>query len=1016
MSEKIDLEFSANDSELSKKLNALKRQLDTLSSAGDMSSNLNDNLSAIRQNIELMKQMTAQTRSARLEMEKLGKSLDTSTSNTGNARQRKKNAKRASDNQGYKDSIDERVQDAITIERFAKSKANSRTINSFAKGYGNLYEQRTSDTGATAYQRAQSKYDTRAIKNQFSNVYRDFATANRGLADSDKRISNLKASGGYVTPNQYNTAMRNITKSRDLLTNSGMYSSADDHILANNAKIDNNKATFGELHNKQNALTATASSEGRGLTQAEKEIVKVYQHKQKLLLEENDGLQKLNERIAKMNKSYDQLEDTLKESSMQPTGGLKGTLFSRSRNVANSMIFGSAATLGGLAMAGNNIVNQNQPMTRAIGANNGTYNSRAAQLSAQNAGRSLGLTGSDILSSQMAYMEGAGYTNQKDMNDVGVTSGMFAKLTGMTVSQSNALTSTYGKDVNGASAQGLKDLQNTFYGSLKQAGLTNNGYSQANAMSGILGNYGALRGGDISNLLANGQVQMQSALGSTGNKSLMGANGANFMNQMNSSIIGQGADSKFMQLALMNSNPQKYNGSYKGFANIIDQTQNGLDGENLKAITQLGNQFGGGDKQASASLFSNMLRRNFGVNVTSNTAGDIQKLVASGQLDGLGSKDSIKKMQSAGIISSAQAKEMQQKSSDATYDKGQANFEKAATAIGDLTRRATSYGLVVTGGSALLMAFGAAVTAATVSLAKLAGADMLSSVIKGRASGGKGGNTFLGGSRAAGEGGGGKFRTGLFGTGPETGTRAAGAGGGRGSIFTRIGSSKFGTGVKGIANSASSVLSTVADSSVVKTGGNMLSKYGGKALGVASVGLMAYDTYNNVKNAKTGKDVAGGIGSFGGSIAGGTLGMAIAGPFGAMIGAAIGDKAGNILGKSLGGLFDNFNKKDKGVMPDKSTKSALGMVANNIGGDDKTKRSYVQSMLMQNNGLSSSDAAKEASKIVASANQQNINVNVNGTVRHKGEVEDTSQLNNSKNTVLKQIFAGNDANKTKDNN
>lgn len=1015
MSEKIDLEFSANDSELSKKLNALKKQLDTISSAGNMSRDLNDNLSAIRQNIDLMKQMTAQTRSARLEMEKLGKSLDTSTSNTGNARQRKKNAKRASDNQGYKDSIDERVQEAITIERFAKSKANSRTINSFAKGYGNLYEQRTTDTSTTAYQRAQSKYDTKAIRNQFGNLYRDFGTANRGLSDSDKRISNLNASGGFVTPNQYNTALRNIDKSQGLLTDRGRYSSADEYILANKDKIDSNKATFGELHNKQNALTATASSEGRGLTQAEKEIIKVYQHKQKLLLEENVGLKELNERISSMNKSYGKLEDTLKESSLQPTEGLKGTMFRRSRNIANSMIFGSAATLGGLAMAGNSIINQNQPMTRAIGANNGTYNSRAAQLSAQNAGRSLGLTGSDILSSQMAYMEGAGYTNQKDMNDVGVTSGMFAKLTGMTVSQSNALTSTYGKDVNGASAQGLKDLQNTFYGSLKQAGLTNNGYSQANALSGILGNYGALRGGDISNLLANGQVQMQSALGSTGNKALMGANGANFMNQMNSSIIGQGSDSKFMQLALMNSNPQKYNGSYKGFTNIIDQTQNGLDGENLKAITQLGNKFGGGDKKASASLFSNMLRRNFGVNVTSKTAGDIQKLVASGQLDGLGSKDSIKKMQSAGIISSAQAKEMQQKSSDATYDKGQANFEKAATAIGDLTRKATSYGLVVTGGSALLMAFGAAVTAATVSLAKLAGADMLSSVIKGRASGGKGGNTFLGGSRAAGEGGGGKVRTGFFGTGPETGTRAAGSGGGRGNVLTRIGNSKFGTGVKGIANSASSVLSTVADSSVVKSGRNMLSKYGGKALGIASVGLTAYDTYNNLKNAKTGKDVAGGIGSFAGTLVGGALGT-FAGPIGTAVGAAIGDKAGNIIGKSIGGLFDSYNKKDKGVMPDKSTKSALGMVANNIGGDDKAKQSYVQSMLMQNNGLSSSDAAKEASKIVASANQQNINVNVNGTVRHKGEVEDTSQLNNSKNTVLKQIFAGNDANKTKDNN
>ena len=60
MSEKIDLEFSADDRDLTQKISQLNKSLKDLGNAGDMSKGLSDNLNSIRQNIELMKQILLQ--------------------------------------------------------------------------------------------------------------------------------------------------------------------------------------------------------------------------------------------------------------------------------------------------------------------------------------------------------------------------------------------------------------------------------------------------------------------------------------------------------------------------------------------------------------------------------------------------------------------------------------------------------------------------------------------------------------------------------------------------------------------------------------------------------------------------------------------------------------------------------------------------------------------------------------------------------------------------------------------
>jgi len=1051
MSEKIDLEFSADDRDLTQKINQLKRNIEGLSDAGDMSKGLSDNLSAIRQNINLMKQMTAETKSARLEMERFSKSASSASSsinpNKGNSRQRKKKQSQVDNNNDYAQRAQDRARESISAEQYARSKSNSRTISSFTRGYGSLYEQRNTDNGVTSYQRAMSKYDSSRVRQSFSQYNRDIGTANRGLTDSQKRISNINASNGYVSPNARNTAERNLSQSKSILTDNGRFSNTNDYIKSNTSRISNNQSEYAKYADTKNSITAGAESNGRALTNAEKEIVKTYSHKQQLLLEENKGLENLNKRLSSMDSSYKNLESTMSESKNAPSGGVRGALFNRSKNIANNMIYGTAATLGGLAMSGNSIINQEQPMTRAMGANNGTYNSRAIQVSAQNAGQQYGLTGNDMLTGEMAYMSGAGYTNQKDMNKAGVDTGMFAKLTGTTVAQSAQLTSTYSQNVNDGSTKGLKQLQDTFYGSLKQAGLTNKSYSQSTALSGILSNYGNLRGGDMTNSLANSQVEMQSALGSTGNKALQGANGASFMNQMSSSIIGQGANSKFMQTALMSMNPSKYNGSYQGYANIIDQTQNGLDGTNLKAISGMSNMIGG---DRSNSYFSNMLKNNFGVNVTTKTAGDIQKLANSGELDGLGSKASAKKLQEKGLITEKQAKQMQQNSSDATYDKGQANFEKAATSVGNLSRNAIAYGLVLTHGSALLLGFGAAVTAATVSLAKITGSNILSDAIRGGASGGgKGGSggtgVFTGGSRSKGQGGGmgtrsssaggfmsrtaSKVSNSKIGRGTSSVLRSVGdsaLGQGAVNLFTKgkakgvgvlakVGESKLGKVGSGVLSKGSNIVSKVGGSNLMKSGAGLVSKVGGKALGALGLGLGAYDVYNTIKSGGSKKQIGGGIGSTVGSIAGGVLGSAL-GPIGTVAGSVAGSYLGDALGGGIGSLFDGSGKKKKTATTkrgysklSKSSESSIVSMADKYGGEDK--QSYIKKML-ESNGYKTSSAGKYASKL-AGKTKQNVNVTVSGVVRHKGEVEDLSQLNMSKNSVLSQIFSGEQADKTK---
>lgn len=1000
MSEKIVFEMEGKDAQLKSMLSALSKQFDAISDNANYTDSLESNLSAFDDNIKKAEQL-------RQSMIALNKEVATLTKGGVPAGGTK--ASRANHQQ---------VLDNLITTSNVVSSVSGRSINTGANitaktslgGSPSYYSGRLNEPSTFARQREDARTQIKQMRDEYNELVRDGGTVNRSTIQSNRRIQTRIQSGGFISSGERITANNNLNAARSVLTDNGRFNSTEGRINDLKSKKDINNSIRDSLYSDIKSITNNGKN--RELTDAEKSNIQELSHQRDLLKTQNDSIDKYTKRLNSIKSSYDNLESSLNDPNAKyaPTGGLNGMIYNRSQKIANGIVYGGAASAFGLGMAGNGIIDQNQPITRAIGANNGTYNSRAAQLSAQRAGMQYGLSGSDMLGSEAAYMSGAGYTNPYDMAQAGINTGMFAKTTGMTVGQSNELTSIVAN--SGGDSNSLRDIQDTFYGALKQAGLSNRANGQATQLTSILGTYSSMRGGQVTDAGMNGQVAMQSALGSTGNSALLGQNGANFMNQMNSSIIGQGANSQFMQLALRYSNPNKYGGSYQGYANIIDQTQKGLDGTNLAAITRFSSMMGG---NRSASYMANSINSNFGTHITTKTASDIQNLVNSGKLDGLDSKSSIKAMQQAGVITSSEAKKMQQSSSDATYDKGNAAFEKAATTVGNLTRELTSMMKETTHGSASLMLLGGAAAGAAISLAKIGLSTSLSNIIKGSVSGGEGSGAggLFGGIKSAGQSALGKFRNSSLGS-RVLNSRAASA------VTSGV---EKGRGL--FASGAETISNFVAGSNPLTKGAGFLGKATGvlgKALpwvpAVLSAGQVAGDFLGNTSSKQKFTDIGGGIGTVAGGIAGTFLG---GGPWGTAIGAT----AGNWLGSKLGGLFgsDGSSKKDDESLTNKKLQTEQQR-AKNIQNDDKFVNEYgrVIEKGQGSNSLSNMTSGSDVSSDNSSSPFENIantgahgaagavnggqtQVVISGTINHTGSVTDMSQVDVSAQGVLSNLFS-----------
>jgi len=1014
MADKISLEFEARDEQLKSQMAQLKSELSSLGDDANYTDSLEQNVGSINKNIE---RIEALRRSISMAVSDASE-LNTSLSAGGTVKSRK------NQQQAFNNLRETKVSATRTYTN-TREATKPVTVRDITKGNPGYYTPRVNEAPQLARQREDAKYSLSEERHRYANLSRDSGTENRSLEQSTRRIGNRIESGGYISAGERITANNNLNRAYNRLTDNGKYSDTG-------GKIDNLQSLKSNNNNARDALQSQISSTYNGrehsqLSQAEKNVVEQLQSQRDLLRKQNEGINDYIQSLEKEKSGYEKLNSSMQSDNAKyaPTSGVSSILYRRSQNIANGVVYGGAAATVGLAAQGNSVISQNQPYTRAIGASNGTYDSRAAQLSAQRAGMQYGLTGSNMLQAENAYMEGRGYTSESDMSSAGVNTGLFAKTNGLTMDQSTALTSVYSNNTTG-DAGGLKDVQDAFYGSLKQAGLTNRSYSQSSQLSGILGTYASARGGQTTTEGLSEQAAMQNALGSTGNSALLGQNGATFMNQMNSSIIGQGANSNFMQFALMQSNPSKYNGSYNGYANIVDQTQNGLDGTNLKAIAGVGKMFG----PRSSSFLAQSLKTNFGVSVTSKTAGDIMKVADSGKLDGLSNKKMISQLQKSGAISSDEAKKMQQGSSDASTDKGQAAFEKAATTVGNLTRNMTAFALKMTGGSAAVMILGTAAAGAAAALAKITVSTGLSNAIRSGTSEGSGG--LFSGTAS---------KTGAA-TGTATAAGAAGAAGAtrmsrsgnKATLAGRVANSKVG---QAVSSGITTVGATAAGGFVKNTASKatgVLSKVApavGKALPWAQAGIggvqLASDLVSGSSKKQTSKDAWGLAGTVGGTLLG-TLGGPGGMMLGGMLGGLVGNGIGSLFGGSSTGAKGSQQKSDESLTNRKIQAEALR--AKNIKDDDvfvnKYGRAVTKKDVLTSSASSDSASSSDSStspfqnykntgtKIGAATGRgSTTKVVISGTVNHQGEVTDTSQVTTSVEGVLDNLFNNVNPNETK---
>lgn len=1004
MVDKISVEFEALDGKLSNAIKELDTKLNNLGDSANYSKSLQQNITELNANIQKVEQLKSSIISTQKEIGKL--------SIPAGGTQRSRDSATASLNALH----DTSAQGSRTIRN---GSGYDRPIPNYraTAGTPSYYTPRLNEPAAFARQRQDARQELRDMGSRYSGLSRDAGTANRSVLQSNRRIGTRIQSGGFITAGERITANNNLSSARNILTDNGRYSNINGRIDSLNNTRNSNNASRDAIQSQIQDMTRG----GRGsLSASQARVVQELEHQRDLLIKENQGIDSYTKKLNSVRDNYTDLQNSMNSSSAKyaPTSGLSSVLYNRSQNIANGIVYGGIGATAGLAMKGLSTINSVQPYTRAIGASNGTYNSRASQVSAQNAGMQYGITGSEMLQYENSYMQNRGYTSQSDMNQAGVDTGMFSKLTGITSSQSNALTSVYANS-NNENSQGLRDLQNTFYGSLKQAGLTNKTYGQASQLTSILGNYSTLRGGDASSNQLSGQVAMQSALASTGSSALTGQNGANFMNQMNSSIIGQGGNSKFMQTALMMSNPSQYNGSASGYANIIGATQQGLTGGNLSSIVNLGNQYTQGmSKKDSDLIMSQAINNNFGTQLTGRSYSSIRRLAASGELDGLNKSDTIKKLQSEGAISSKEAKSMQQSSSDSSADKGTAAFEKAATTVGNVTRNLVAFGQRMTGGSAAVTILGTAALGAAASLGKIALSTGLSNVIKG-------GTSVMGGS-------GGSGVTGLFG-------RVGGAAkSGASSILSKVtnsragqavstglealGATRFGGAVASGASKATGLFSSAA--SKVAPIASKAAGFAGKSVPWLSAGLSGLQLASDYTGGASKKQKSTDAWGLAGTVAGTVLGIPF-GPGGMMVGSMLGNMAGSGLGNMLGS--SGSKEKDDQSLTTKKIQ-AEQMRSKNIKADDEFVNKYGRTVtakdILQSNTSSNSVSADDSTspfddyKNTGARNGSagsvvTHSVVISGNVNHTGSVADMSDVDASTDSVLSNLFGSSNANETK---
>lgn len=983
---KINVDFLANTSDFSKGVTRVNEMVETLDSLMakisrnaskplfDSSSlrSINDMVSSLKQAEQLVNKI---------------KSTETTS-------KRNRNANRSSGQDNpFRNALRDDANKQIAQLRAQLNKerttiqSSSKLIPNYTQSRGKVRTNQDFDTYVTenkqnragVLRREQTKEDNSSLSNIMKSM--------------DRYTNNIRNNDGRITAVHKRAYNSTLDKAGSLLDidengNSGYIQKLQEEKAGINARSNTANARLTELQNSGLPKEAIAEESAN--------LVNDIQEAAKALNSVENSLKKADDAMAKFR-------------DLQSAGSEIREV-TPSRRSAFAVYAGISAARG-MFSSGESTLRAEQADTRSLTAANGTYDSYRMRKASETAGLQYGISGSEMLSAENQYIQGAGYQSDADVVIAGQRTGILAKTTGATVADSTNLTGTYASTVNGASATDLSQFQHTFEGALDKSGMTKYGASQVKALDKLLSAVASQNGGSLTKEQANNLANLQGVAASTGDKSLMGEAGANTISTINGSITS--GDNNLVRTGLIMADPKKYGNGIQGWANQRQAMSEGLANKDVQNIVLgKGGTFGNLDAKSRAALV--------GVNVGNISPDRMQKLQEAYQKNG---NLSSKELQELGVSSESSNLDKQRSSIEGKNDRNDASQQAAETQLGQMTNwlKATTGALVAD--TASLGSFGTALRVATTTLGSVA------PIKTGRwvASIATGGNRNT--SKYAPNNG---MVSGTPTTWNERLSNKINTGGGKVGNYLR--NTQLGQGVSGAATSflgsnivtgttakATKLTSAVENSSklsAIRSATTNTLGRGASALGkVAPYAYGAYEGYQAITDKENrGSHIGSGLGNL--------AGTAIGGFFGGAPGMVLGGLAGGVIGNSIGSLFDN-KSVDKDDQANTNKKSAIEKQREKNIKDDTTLADKQLRALNKNlNGGSGSKGSRssttgtspydkalsEQGKSKKESKSSTNTVVVSGTINHTGSVADTSQLQANTQSALNNLLSVPNAN------
>lgn len=753
---------------------------------------------------------------------------------------------------------------------------------------------------------------------EYADRGRDVTRQRRSTEQYSRQIDQ----GGYISHKDYQQALE-LNKELQKVRFTGI----DEHRSKISSKEDRLQGIdkyVGDLKRKE--------SKG-GLSDAEKKSMNSHIEESKQIMEELKIMEQFQVKMEKSVENLDAFNHTLETvKNIKPERGTtRGMMYERAPSIAMGAMAVFGGTIASKLTEGTGIKEGMLADNLSVGTQTGNYDYHQVRKNAGVAGfdKTIGMSETEMLQAQASYMNSAGFQGQEDLTQSAKNTGTFARGMGITIADSSATTENLGRTMQGANASSIKGIQQAFAGGLKESGMVGQAQQQLSALNSVVEGIGQARGLSSDDL--NRFIGMQSALAGTGSKSLQGEAGSDFMNTLDSGLVGAQTDGTVIAM-MAQQDPSRY-GGVGGYYQAQADLSDGLSGKGLKNVMDsmdtMTKSTYGSDSVGSDNYINTMrglMNSKLGTDMSTDQAKGFLEVYNSGEAfdaDGKLSSEVAETFKLAGEDIIKKGSEGYSESDTASEKSYKDSMESVATATSDL---ASEFKGLVAPTMMASGAFGTLIIATTALVGAFltASASMgIGSLIRGGVAGKgpKAGGAVAGGAVAGGAGG--KFAS-VVDTmkdkvkGNPAGTASLARSVTAGSATTAGASA----GAKGIMSKVP-ILGTVA---TVGFGGMALHQINkeDKVNGVegaehnAKVGKVIGETGGALAGAGAGASIGAGVGALFGGV-GAIPGSAIGGIIGGIGGMIGGSKGGGKLGEWVGGMFGGDKKKAVDSKTDEAT-------------------------------------------------------------------------------------------------